>query len=248
MRETLREWRLTARAFGRGVRTTPGETYAGRADPELLALVADPYADVADARERLRALERTLYEREDGRAAFLTVYARVTEAVEGGVAESRFADPDWVARYLVAFADHYRRAFEAFERGTLANVPDPWQVAFDRACSPETLVVQDVLLGVNAHVNYDLALALHDVGIDPDRRGSALTTGPSTRRLRRSSTRNRNCSPSAMRPDWPTSTSRSGAWTRRSRCSRSGRAVDTPGAARWRSRSDRAPSDRSGGC
>jgi len=171
MRETLREWRFTARAFRRGVRTTPGETYAGRADPDLLALVADPYADVADARERLRALERTLYERDDGRAAFLTVYTRVTEAVEHGVADARFADPDWVARYLVAFADHYRRAFEAFERGTLADVPDPWQVAFDRACSPETLVVQDVLLGINAHVNYDLALALQDVGIDPDRRG-----------------------------------------------------------------------------
>ena len=169
MGETLREGRLTARAFRRGVRTTPGSAYAGRDDPDLLALVVDPYEGVADAHERLTALERTLRERGDGRAAFLTVYARVTSAVERGVEEARFADPDWVARYLVAFADHYRQAFEAFERGDLARVPDPWQLAFDRACSPETLVVQDVLLGINAHVNYDLALALHDVGIDPDR-------------------------------------------------------------------------------
>lgn len=169
MRETLRESRLTARALRRGVRTRPGSTYAGRADPTLLELVGEPFADVADVRERLGALERTLREQGDGRAAFLTVYARVTSAVGRGVADARFADPAWVARYLVAFADHYRRAFEAFERGDLHAVPDPWQLAFDRACSPETLVLQDVLLGVNAHVNYDLALALHDVGIDPDR-------------------------------------------------------------------------------
>ena len=169
MRETLREGRLTVRALRHGVRTTPGDGYAGRADPALLALVADPFEGVTDARERLSALERTLRERGDGRAPFLTVYARVTGAVERGVTDSAFEDPEWVARYLVAFAEHYRRAFEAFERGHLDDVPDPWQLAFDRACSPDTLVVQDVLLGINAHVNYDLALALHDVGIDPSR-------------------------------------------------------------------------------
>ena len=144
MGETLREGRLTARAFRRGVRTTPGDGYAGRADPELLALVADPFESVADARERLTALERTLGERGDGRAPFLTVYARVTDAVERGVAEAAFEDPDWVARYLVAFAEHYRAAFE---RGHLGRVPDPWQLAFDRACSPDTLVdAEQVLL------------------------------------------------------------------------------------------------------
>jgi hypothetical protein len=31
------------------------------------------------------------------------------------------------------------------------------------------LVAQDVVLGINAHVNYDLALALSLVGVDPDR-------------------------------------------------------------------------------
>ncbi|MFC7228432.1 DUF5995 family protein [Salinirubellus salinus] len=169
MRETFREGRLTTRALRRGVRTHPGETYAGGGDPALLDLVTEPFDGVADTRERLLALERALREREDGRAAFLTVYARVTSAVEAGVDDGRFADPHWVARYLVAFADHYRRAFDAFERGDLRRVPDPWQLAFDRACSPDTLVLQDVLLGVNAHVNYDLALALHDVGIDPER-------------------------------------------------------------------------------
>lgn len=143
---------------------------AGANDAALLALVADPFSDVADARERLTALERLLYERGDGRAAFLTVYARVTTEVERGIRDGEFADPEWVAAYLVTFADHYRAAFDAYERGDLAAVPDPWKLSFGAACGDETLVLQDVLLGVNAHVNYDLALTLSAVGTGPDRR------------------------------------------------------------------------------
>ncbi len=48
-------------------------------------------------------------------------------------------------------------------------VPDPWRLSFETSLSGESLVTQDILLGINAHVNYDLALALAEVGIDPQR-------------------------------------------------------------------------------
>ena len=35
--------------------------------------------------------------------------------------------------------------------------------------SDYTLLIQDALLGINAHVNYDLTYTLSDVSIDPDR-------------------------------------------------------------------------------
>ncbi|KAB1186715.1 hypothetical protein GJR98_01200 [Haloferax sp. MBLA0077] len=152
---------------------TPNPSLSGvrpESSAAVLDLVEDPFRDVADAHERLSALESLLYERDDRRAAFLTIYARVTAEVDEGLSRDAFNDPAWVADYLVTFADHYRRAFCAFERGTVDEVPDPWRLSFETSVRGDALVSQDILLGINAHVNYDLALALSEVGIDPDRR------------------------------------------------------------------------------
>ena len=141
-----------------------------RPDADILSLIADPFTSVADAHERLTTLEATFRERGDRRGAFLCVYARVTEAVGSAIDDGEFADPKWVTDYLVTFADLYREALLAYETGDLVALPDPWQVAFETAARGDALVVQDVVLGINAHVNYDLALALHRVGVGPDRR------------------------------------------------------------------------------
>ena len=81
----------------------------------------------------------------------------------------RFHDESWMRTYTVTFAEYYRRALLAFEQGRLGRVPDPWVLAFGTAVEGEALVAQDAFLGINAHINYDLALALRDVGIDPNR-------------------------------------------------------------------------------
>ena len=138
-------------------------------DPALVELVEHPFESVDDTLERLERLEGLLREREDRRAVFLTVYSRMTRAIRANVRRGRFGDPEWMRRYTVAFADYYRQAFLAFERGRLGVVPAPWRVAFDTAVERRGLVVQDAFLGINAHINYDLALTLVDVGIDPDR-------------------------------------------------------------------------------
>ncbi|MFC6990096.1 DUF5995 family protein [Haloplanus sp. GCM10025708] len=132
-------------------------------------LIAEPYASVADARDRLAALEARFRNHDDRRAVFLTVYVAVTERVQERIEAGEFRDPAWVADYLVTFADYYRRALLAYERGNAEAVPDPWVLAFDTARRGRALVVQDALLGINAHVVHDLALAVHDVGVDPNR-------------------------------------------------------------------------------
>jgi hypothetical protein len=138
-------------------------------DPALVAAVERPFESVGGAHDRLSRLETRLRERGDRRAVFLTVYARMTREVAEGIEDGTFADPAWMRRYLVAFANHYRRAFLAFERGRVEDVPDPWRVAFGTAVRGDALVVQDAYLGVNAHINYDLAFAIDDVGVDPNR-------------------------------------------------------------------------------
>ena len=138
-------------------------------DPTIVALLETPFHSIVEAAAHLDRLERHLQAREDRRAVFLTIYATMTRAVHDGVEDGAFADPEWMGRYLVTFANYYRRAFLAFERGHVERVPDPWRIAFGTAIRGDALVIQDAFLGVNAHINYDLALTLEDVGIDPDR-------------------------------------------------------------------------------
>lgn len=138
-------------------------------DPERASLVADPFVSMADVRDRLGALEAALLEASDRRAVFLTIYTEMTAATIRAIDDGTFQDPDWMERYLVRFAEYYRRAFRDYERGEMAAVPDPWIVAFGAAVRGDGLVLQDALLGINAHINYDLALTLSDGGLDPDR-------------------------------------------------------------------------------
>jgi hypothetical protein len=138
-------------------------------DPALVDVAEGAFDSLGDVHERLADLEARLRERGDRRAVFLTIYTRMTERVQAAVEGGEFANPEWMRTYTVTFADDYRRAFLAFERGDLARVPEPWRVAFGTAVDGSGLVAQDAFLGINAHINYDLALTLWDVGLDPDR-------------------------------------------------------------------------------
>lgn len=117
----------------------------------------------------LTRLEADLRERRDRRCMFLTLYRVVSTEMRAQVAAGAFEDCEWVHRYAVAFANLYRDAFDAYDTGHLAAVPKAWRLCFDAAAGGRTLVLQDVFLGVNAHVNHDLAYALFGVSIDPDR-------------------------------------------------------------------------------
>lgn len=159
------------RQLWRGIRLdTTDFTVGGSADPAVLELVTEPFATVDDVADRLGKLERLLVERGDRRSIFLTVYTEMTAHTAREIDEGRFDDSEWMRRYLVCFAEYYRRAFWAFETGRDADVPDPWIVAFGTAVRGDALVVQDAFLGINAHIVYDLALTLTEVGLDPDRK------------------------------------------------------------------------------
>ena len=134
-----------------------------RPDPDVVALLADPFSSVDDVHDRLAATESHLRGRGDRRAVFLTVYVAMTARVRAGIEGETFDDPAWVRRYLVAFAEHYRKALVAVERDE--RVAPAWRVAFGASLAGETLVIQDALLGINAHIVNDLALALNDVGV-----------------------------------------------------------------------------------
>ncbi|GAA2160586.1 DUF5995 family protein [Pedococcus bigeumensis] len=96
---------------------------------------------------------------------FLDTYRRTTLAVGKAIDDAQFEDPEWVERWDVAFADLYLAALELDLVGS-HEVPRPWRLAFD---APESLpALRHVLLGINAHINYDLPQALLAVISDAD--------------------------------------------------------------------------------
>jgi hypothetical protein len=116
------------------------------------------FTDVAELAPRLQALETVLRDRGDRRAVFATVYALMSATLTARIGD--FASRDWAAAYAVAFANLYRDAFIAFELGTPAQVPKAWALSFDVSRRGDGLVLHDALLGINAHINNDLPLAI----------------------------------------------------------------------------------------
>lgn len=89
---------------------------------------------------------------------FLETYRRTTLAIGKALRDGAFEDPEWVERWDVVFADLYLSALELDLVGSTAEVPRPWRLAFDAPASLPAL--RHVLLGINAHINYDLPQAL----------------------------------------------------------------------------------------
>ena len=121
---------------------------------------------------RMDGLLAGLEERRDPARFFLATYRRTTVAVQEELARGGFADRDWVERWDVDFAGLYLDALEQRERGE--TPPAPWDVAFragaDDAEGPSGPLsgqhrerlppLRHTLLGMNAHINYDLPQAL----------------------------------------------------------------------------------------
>jgi hypothetical protein len=97
----------------------------------------------------------------DPRAVFLSCYVLMTRNVLGALDTGEFADAAWVSHLLNHFAGYYFDALDAYEAGE-ERAPDVWRRAHDAARRPNTPAISLLLLGVNAHINYDLVLAVAD--------------------------------------------------------------------------------------
>jgi Family of unknown function (DUF5995) len=101
----------------------------------------------------------------DPKRIFHATYLRTTVAVAEQIKRpGGFADPQWTERWDVAFADLYLEALAQLAAGEQPS--RPWAVAFGaRRGLP---VVNRLLLGMNAHINYDLPQALLAVITDEE--------------------------------------------------------------------------------
>ncbi len=92
---------------------------------------------------------------------FSRAYLRMTLELLSRIADGGFEDEAWLARFIVDFAERYRVAL--MNRGARVG---PWRIAMDRANRVHGGTIQHLVLGINAHMAYDLAMVLADSAID----------------------------------------------------------------------------------
>jgi hypothetical protein len=121
-----------------------------------LACVDDTLSIMRGLREQLGC---------DHRVIFDTTYLLLTEAYRSTVV----ADPHFFRdnRYLTwedtLFADYYFRTLSRYAAGQ--PVPEAWKIALDAAASGDADAAQDMLLGINAHVQRDMPYVIAELGM-----------------------------------------------------------------------------------
>ncbi|MEZ4449534.1 MAG: DUF5995 family protein [Nannocystaceae bacterium] len=130
-----------------------------------------PRATIDDVIRDLTALVEWSYESESRHGYFARVYLAVTREIGRAVEAGEFVDPDLVARLDVVFAGRYLDAVDAHYLGRPHS--RAWRLALETDQRHALMVLQHVLLGINAHINLDLGIA-----------SATVAPGPAIERLR----------------------------------------------------------------
>ncbi len=88
---------------------------------------------------------------------FPALYRKVTLQVQKGISKGDFEDGDRMERLDVIFANRYLKAFDQYLNG--ADPSSVWDFAFKVSDQWWPIVLQHLLLGMNAHINLDLGIA-----------------------------------------------------------------------------------------
>lgn len=88
---------------------------------------------------------------------FSVLYRDVTVEVRRSIIAGRFEDGPRMERFDVLFANRYLDAIDRYWRGEKPT--HSWLMAFQAAEKRPPIILQHLLLGMNAHINLDLAIA-----------------------------------------------------------------------------------------
>lgn len=88
---------------------------------------------------------------------FPSLYKKVTIKVQEGIKQDFFQKPKRMEMLDVVFANRYILAHQQYLRKEACS--QAWQTAFDAVHERSLILLQHLLLGMNAHINLDLGIA-----------------------------------------------------------------------------------------
>jgi hypothetical protein len=125
-----------------------------------------PYAATDSLLKRLAQIVDAAKTSSHRLGLFAALYHRMTFRIRTALEQGRFDDGDRMDRFAGRFGSRYIAAYEGLAGGS--KVSEPWRIAFATATSKKLTILQDILTGINAHVNLDLGVAAAEVADGSD--------------------------------------------------------------------------------
>jgi hypothetical protein len=91
-------------------------------------------------------------------AYFPILYRKVTARIKTGILNNEFENGQRMEALDVLFANRYIIAYQ--NRNADKPITQSWKNAFEAAKKGKLLIMQHLLLGINAHINLDLGIAV----------------------------------------------------------------------------------------
>jgi hypothetical protein len=115
------------------------------------------YQTIDDIIDTLEEIIQDCIRKQDPLGYFAALYQKVTIKVKEGIERGFFEDNDRMEKLDIVFAKRYLEAYFDYQKGL--PVTKSWQKAFDASDRFWPVVLQHLLLGMNAHINLDLGIA-----------------------------------------------------------------------------------------
>lgn len=112
---------------------------------------------IDDVIEAIDRIATECYNKDSRLGYFAILYRQVTIRVKEGILNGEFDDNPRMVKLDIIFAKRFIDAYDDYQAGK--SITSSWQTAFDTAISSRHVVLQHLLLGINAHINLDLGIA-----------------------------------------------------------------------------------------
>lgn len=126
-------------------------------DTSFPTAIATPAATINDVINQLTAIVEWSKQNNSRIGYFAALYRKVTIQVKKGIEDGFFDDGARMERLDVIFANRYIHA--CYQRQTGQTPTQSWVRAFDETEHWWPIVLQHLLMGMNAHINLDLGIA-----------------------------------------------------------------------------------------
>lgn len=117
--------------------------------------------NIQDVIEQLTQITEQCKVSQNRAGYFAVLYKRMTIAVRDGINANQFEDGARMEKLDMVFAQRYLDAYSCFF--SKRPCTNSWQFTFNACTDNSLIVLQHLLLGINTHINLDLAIASAEI-------------------------------------------------------------------------------------